>query len=103
MIENDGILSMLSLAARGRRLVSGGFMTEKAIDQGQAKLVLLAGDASGNTKKRFSDRCAARGIPCVEYADGASLGARIGKESRMTLAVTDAGFAEAILKKLSQI
>lgn len=47
----DKVLSMLGLAARSRNVVSGGFATEQAVKCGKASLVIIAEDASGNTRK----------------------------------------------------
>ena len=50
-------LSLLGLAAKAGRVVSGEFATEKAVKAGKARLVLVAGDASDNSRKKFSDMC----------------------------------------------
>lgn len=46
-------LSRLGLATRAGKLISGEEIVLKAIRSGEAKLVLLAGDASDNTRKKF--------------------------------------------------
>ena len=56
-------LSLLGLAAKAGRVVSGEFATEKAVKAGKARLVLVAGDASDNSKKKFSDMCAYYKVP----------------------------------------
>ncbi len=94
----DKALSMLGLATRSKNLVSGGFMTEQAIKSGKAYLVVIAKDASDNTKKKFSDMCEFRGVPYEYYSEKEILGHAIGKEERTVLAVTDAGFADSIRK-----
>ena len=45
------IFSLLGLATRSRNLVSGEFSSEKAVKGGKAFLVIVAEDASDNTKK----------------------------------------------------
>lgn len=96
----DKILSLLGLAARGRNLVSGEFSTEKAVKEGKAALVMVAEDASDNTRKLFTDKCAYRGIPLYFYADKVSLGRAIGKEMRASVAVVDSQMAAGIIKHL---
>lgn len=98
--EMSKALSMLSLAAKAGKLVSGGFMTEKAIQEGLAQLVIIAGDASENTKKKFTNKCKYYKVRCVILADSAILGKQIGKQERTTVAVTDDGLAKQILVKL---
>ena len=52
MAQNKA-LSLLSIAARGRNLVSGEYAVENAVKTGTAFLVILAEDVSANTKKMF--------------------------------------------------
>ncbi len=88
------------MAAKAGCVVSGEFMTEKAIRDGHARLVLIAGDASDNTKKKFTDSCHFYKVPCVQFGDREILGNAIGKQFRASLAVTDKGFAVSIGKNL---
>jgi len=90
------ITSMLSLAMKAGKVVSGEFMVENAIKEKSAKLVILATDCSDNTKKKFSDRCTYRSIPYYEFSDKDELGHCIGKEFRACVAVLDEGFAKSI-------
>ena len=50
-------LSMISLATKAGKTKSGEFMTEKEVKEGRAHLVIVADDASDNTKKKFQDMC----------------------------------------------
>ena len=53
MAQNQNrALSMLSIAAKAGKVQSGGFLTEKAIQEGVAYFVIIAEDASGNTQKK---------------------------------------------------
>lgn len=52
----DKVLSMLGIAAKSGSVVSGEFSTEKAVKEGRAYLVIVAGDSSDNTKKMFSKK-----------------------------------------------
>ena len=94
------VLSMLGIAARGRNVVSGEFMTEKAVKSFQACLVIVATDASDNTKKMFRDMCAFYEVPIHEFGSKEELAHAIGKEMRASLAVTDEGIAKSIIQKL---
>lgn len=98
--KRDPVLSMLGLAARARNLVSGGFSTEKAVKSGKAYLVLIAEDASENTKKKFSNMCDFYEVPYYFYGEKVHLGHAIGKEERTSLAVINEGFADSIRKHL---
>ena len=98
----DKVLSLLGLAARGRNLVSGGFSTEKAVKEGRAALVIVSREASDNTKKMFTNMCAFYKTPIYFYADKENLGKAIGKEMRSSVAVTNQGLAENIIRHLEE-
>jgi ribosomal protein L7Ae-like RNA K-turn-binding protein len=66
----------------------------------KAFLVVVASDASDNTKKMFSDMCTFYKVPIAFYSDKVSLGHAIGKEFRASLAVLDEGFGKQIQKHL---
>jgi len=96
------VLSLVGLAAKAGRIASGEFQTETAVKSGEAKLVLVAEDASDNTKKLFHDKCSFYQIPVIVYGEKEELGAAIGKEYRASIAVLDDGFANAVQKKLNE-
>lgn len=96
------VYSVLGLAERARKIASGEFSAEKAVKKRQACLVILASDASENTRKHFSDMCAYRNIPIYIYGNKEELGHAIGKGMRASLAVTDQGFADSIRERIKE-
>ena len=96
MVQIRKVLGSLGLAMKAGDVVSGEFMTEKSIREGIARLVIVAKDASGNTKKKFADSCHFYHVPYVEFGDKEML----GKAIRASVAVTNSGFAKAIGKNL---
>lgn len=94
------IFGQLGLAAKAGKIASGEFMTEKAVKEGRAFLVIAAEDASDNTKKHFRDMCLYRNIPFRTFGTKETLGGCIGKDFRASLAVTEEGFAKSIVNKL---
>lgn len=99
-MKPDKILSLVGLATRAGKTASGEFCTEKEVKTGRAALVIVAGDASENTKKKFRDMCEFYEVPIYFYKDKDTLGHAMGKEFRASLAVTDEGFAKGIRKHL---
>ena len=93
-------LSMLSLATKAGKTASGEFATEKEVKTGYAELVIVATDASENTKKKFKNMCEFYEVPIYFYGDKEQLGHAMGKEFRASLAVTDLGFAKGIIKHI---
>ena len=91
-------LQLLSLAMRAGKVVSGEFKTEESVKSGQARLVILAIDASENTKKKFENMCDFYEVPIRVYAEKEELGHFIGKEFRASVAVTDEGLANKIME-----
>lgn len=96
----DRVLNMIGLAQKAGKVVSGEFMTEKAVKTGTACLVILAEDASDNTKKKFRNMCEFYEVDYREYAPKDHLGHSMGKEFRASLAITDEGLAQAVRKKM---
>ena len=101
-MDNDEVLRFLGLAYRAGNLVSGEFMTENAIKSGKAFLVIIAGDVSENTRKKFRNSCDFYHVPLQEYSDKESLGHSLGKEFRASMAVTDEGMAKTVLEKVAK-
>lgn len=97
------VLSLLGIAAKSGSVVSGEFSTEKAVKEGKACLVIVASDASDNTKKMFRNMTDFYKVPMYIYAEKESLGHCIGKEYRASLAVTNEGLARSIEEKLEKM
>lgn len=99
-MKQDKVLSLIGLATKAGQTASGEFMTEREVKTGRAALVIVAGDSSDNTKKKFRDMCEFYKVPIYFYGDKDTLGHAMGKEFRASLAVTDEGFAKGIRKHL---
>ncbi len=99
MIQSK-VLSLLSLATKAGKTASGEFCTEKEIKSGRASVVIIAGDASDNTKKKFRNMCGFYQVPVYFYADKDTLGHAMGKEQRASIAILDEGFAKGMKEQL---
>ena len=99
-MKKDRALSLVGLATKAGKVVSGEFMTAKSVKEGQAHLVIVAKDASDNTKKKFRNTCEYYQVPIYFYSDKVSLGKSMGKEFRASLGILDKGFAQAIISKM---
>ena len=96
----DKVLSLISLATKAGKTASGEFSTEKEVKCGRAALVIVAKDASDNTKKKFKNMCDFYQVPIYFYADKDTLGHAMGKQFRASLAILDEGFAKGIRKHM---
>lgn len=103
MENRKRILNLIGLATRAGKTVSGEFSTEKAVKSGKAFLVIISEEASGNTRKLFTDKCTYYKVPICYFGEKGELGHAMGKEMRASLAVTDEGFAKAIVKQMNII
>ncbi len=99
-MKSDKVLSLLGLAKKAGKLKGGEFCVETEVKKGKAKLVVVATDASDNTRKNYKDMCSYRHVPICFYSDKESLGKSIGTEERAAVAVLDEGFANGIMKAL---
>ena len=96
------VLSLIGLSTKAGKIVSGEFSTEKAVKEGRAYLVIVAGDSSDNTKKMFSNMTDFYEVPMYIYSDKETLGHCIGKEFRASLAIVNEGLAHSVEDKLKQ-
>ena len=92
------ILSMLGLAKKAGFAQSGEFLAEKAVKSFKADIIIVASDASENTKKKFRDMCAFYEVPYYEFGDKDSLGHALGNEMRASVAIRNAGMAKKIME-----
>lgn len=99
-LDLNKVLSYIGLAQRSRNVISGEFMTEKFVKNQRAELVIVAEDASENTKKKFENMCEFYKVPICFLSNKEDLGHAMGKQMRASLAITDHGLANAIKKQL---
>jgi ribosomal protein L7Ae-like RNA K-turn-binding protein len=81
-------------------LKTGDFASESVLRSGVAKLIVLAENASGNTKKKFINKAFYYKIPVYIYGCIDDLSHSTGVVNRAVFAVTDSGFAANIVKQL---
>lgn len=101
--EAKKVCNLIGIATKARNTVSGEFSTEKAVKERKAALVIVADDASDNTKKMFTNMCAFYEVPIYFFGQKTELGHAMGKEFRASLAVLDKGLADAIVKQLKMM
>ncbi len=100
-MTNNKLLSLLGIAMKAGKIASGEYATENEVKTGGAYFVIIAEDASNNTKKKFTNMCEFYQVPYTYYGTREILGHTIGKEFRATLAVLDGGFATGVRTHLN--
>lgn len=96
LVNSKKLLSLIGLATRARKVVSGEFSTEKSVKSGKSRMVIVSEEASDNTKKMFTNMCAHYKVPIYLFGTKDELGHAMGQEFRASLSVEDAGFAKSM-------
>ena len=68
------IFSMIGMATKAGKTVSGEFATEKAVKTGKAFLVIVSEAASDNTRKMFRNMCSYYHVQMYVYGTKEALG-----------------------------
>ena len=101
-MANDPIMHLLGLARKAARLELGEEPVGAACRARHAKLVLLASDAAPNTCRRAAHFGEAGNVLWLSLPQTKEeLGFALGRSSVAMLALTDIGFAAALVKKLA--
>lgn len=90
-------MNLLGLAQRSGNLISGEALVLNAVRSREAKVIILASDASENTTKQFLNKCEHYRIPVLNDFDRDEISNAIGK-MRTVVAITDGGFAGSLQK-----
>lgn len=80
---------LIPIAMKAGKLAAGEYQCEESIQKLEAYFVIIAQDASDNTKKKFEDKCKYRDIPFVIFGNKEELGGLIGKAERSVIAIKD--------------
>ena len=90
----------MGIATKAGKTVSGEFSVERAVKDGKAVLVVVAEEASDNTKKMFTNMCKYYNVPLYIYGTKDELGKAMGKLMRASMAITDEGLGKALEKQI---
>ena len=102
MKELKKSVQLLGLATRARMVVTGEDLAIREVQNGKAHLVIVSNDASANTLKKITDKCTFFNVEKHVFGSREDLGHAIGKESRVILAISDAGFARKLSELLNE-
>ncbi len=98
----DSICSLIGIAYRVGKIVSGYEHSLRTLQRHKGKLILLALDASIQTKSFFYTQSKRYNMPLYETSFKDDFGKALGKTPRAVVICTDAGFAKAIVAKLTR-
>ena len=98
----EHILSMIGLAKKAGRVEIGEEPVGSAARSRHARVILVASDAAAGSVRRAYAFAQTGACLCLTIpADKDALGRALGRSSCAMVAVTDVGFADAIVKKLA--
>lgn len=98
-MQQDKVLSMIGLAKKANAVSLGEQMCTAAVKSKKARLVIIARDASDNTKKSVKNSCEYYNVEYIEYAHKEDLGRFCGSDMTAALSVDDDNFADGIMRK----
>lgn len=96
----DKVYSFIGLATKARKLISGEETCERALKGTDVSLIIVAEDASQNTKKKFADSCKFRNIEIRVFGKKEMLGKYTGKNIRSVVAILDKGFSKKLMEMI---
>lgn len=96
----DEALRLLGLARRAGSVAPGTDAARRALRAGEARLILMAGDASGVQLDKIRSLLRNRPIPWGTLGDRATLGAAVGRGPTSAVAITAGSFADALERVL---
>lgn len=97
-MNTEQILKYISLAARGRSIVTGTDQVLRRVRRGGSICVIIADDASERTSKQINDKCTYYSVPLIRISvDMETLAGRCGKISpAAVICVTNPSLAKEI-------
>lgn len=93
----DKIYMFLGLARKANALIIGEESVEKAIRNKKVKLVIIASDASSNTKKKMIDKCNYYNVVYRVFGQKELIGKYIGKNITAVVGTNNQGFLAKLI------
>lgn len=94
---------MLGLCMKAGKLAYGSDMVEEKVKYRQVSLLIIANDASDNTKEKFKRIANQNNLRLYIFGTIDELSMRIGKNNKAVLGILDKNFAENIDKLFEEI
>lgn len=101
MIKSDTgkIISMLGMSYQAKKIITGEDALRRSIRENKVKLLIIASDASDNTKKRLINSAKHYGVNYYIFSTKHELSICLGGKTRSAIGILDKNFTN-ILDKL---
>jgi len=101
MRDPDAAIRLLGLATRAGAVVPGTAQVRQAVRAGRIRFVVVAADASANSREKLLPLLAARRVRFVVAFDREALGRAVGRAPLSAAGTTDQRFAARVAELLS--
>jgi ribosomal protein L7Ae-like RNA K-turn-binding protein len=94
----SGLLGLIGLGYRGRRIIVGVDGVRKELQAGKCWCVVVAEDASPRAMEKVVRLATAKGVPLLPGPSAAAIGAQLGKPPVMAVGVRDRALAGGMVQ-----
>lgn len=101
-MNESRIYSFLSISKKAGKLTAGYNNCENDIKNARCKLVIIAEDASLNTRNKFTAICSQRNITFVVFGRKEKLGSCIGRDDVSVMGIKDESMSRVVLNMMKQ-
>jgi ribosomal protein L7Ae-like RNA K-turn-binding protein len=94
----NGLLGLIGLGYRGRRIVVGVDGVRKELQAGKCCCVVVAEDASPRALEKVVRLASGKNVPLLTGPSAAAIGAQLGKPPVMAVGVRDRALASGMVQ-----
>lgn len=98
----EKIISLIALANKAGKAVSGSDKVMDTLRKGEAAILIMASDISGESRAKFLAVAEKAGVKTFRFSMKDCLGSPLGKEIRTAVAVQRGSFAETLQSDLKR-
>lgn len=95
-MNDERFYSFIGLIQKSGNLICGYNNCIYDIKKDKCKLLIIAEDASQNTRDKFISLCKSRNIPYMVYGSKNEFGFKLGKSPKSVLAVKDENMSKVV-------
>lgn len=99
-MKSADIYSLLGIAQRARKLISGQDSVERGVNAGKVFLIIISKGTSKHTRKKMYNLSRNKNVPILIWGNSEDLGQSIGRERRKVIGITDKGIAREISRRI---
>lgn len=96
------IFNLLGLMQRAGKIITGEDLIIKNLKNSKIKLLVITEDCGLNTKKKLQDKANFYNVEHIIFSDIESISVAIGRDNRVALGITDAGFTKKFKQLLQE-